>query len=116
MLGSTVKFERFWQQYLLGHSRPSTRRLHFLGLGIAVVSLLIGIGLQNPVIAVMGLAMTYLLSWIGHFLFERNRPTVFESPVWSLLCDLRMCRLWLTGRLDNELRRVKANTAAEARP
>ena len=112
-MGSTVKFEQFWQQYLLGHSRPNTRRLHFLGVGVAVVSLFAGIASLNPIIAVLGLAMTYALSWSGHLLFERNQPALLQNPVWSLQCDVRMCRLWLTGRLDGELSRVKAGAALE---
>ena len=112
-MGSTVNFEQFWQQYLLAHSRPSTRRLHFLGIGVAVVSLLAGIAWLNPIIAVLGLAMTYLLSWSGHLFFERNQPTALQNPIWSLQCDVRMFRLWLTGRLDEEVSRVKADAALE---
>jgi hypothetical protein len=102
-----VEFERFWHHYLLNHSQPSTRRLHFLGVGLAVVSLFVGIALLNPIIPVLGLAMTYVLSWSGHLLLERNHPTLLQHPVWSLQCDVRMCRLWLTGRLGQELARVK---------
>ena len=112
-MGSTVKFEQFWQEYLLAHSRRSTRLLHFFGIGVAVVSLLAGIAWHNPIIAVLGLAMTYLLSWGGHLLFERNQPTALQDPIWSLQCDVRMFRLWLTGRLDEEQSRVKANAALE---
>jgi hypothetical protein len=57
--------------------------------------------------------MTYALSWSGHMLFERNQPALLQNPVWSLQCDVRMCRLWLTGRLDKELSRVKAIVASE---
>jgi hypothetical protein len=46
-------------------------------------------------------------------LFERNQPALLQNPVWSLQCDVRMCRLWLTGRLDKELSRVKAIVASE---
>ena len=112
-MSSTVKFEQFWQHYLLGHSQPNTRRLHFLGVGIAVVSLFAGIVSHNPIIPILGLAMTYALSWSGHLLFERNRPALLQHPVWSLQCDVRMCRLWLTGRLDEELSRIRAGAASE---
>jgi hypothetical protein len=112
-VGSSVKFEEFWQHYLVAHSQPNTRRLHFLGVTVAVVSLFVGIALHNPVIPVLGLAMTYALSWSGHLLFERNQPALLENPVWSLQCDVRMCRLWLTGRLDKELSRVNAGAASE---
>jgi hypothetical protein len=112
-VGSSVKFEEFWQHYLVAHSHANTRRLHFLGVGVAVISLFIGIASHNPIIPILGLVMTYALSWSGHLLFERNQPTLLQHPVWSLQCDVRMCRLWLTGRLDEELSRVKASAALE---
>jgi hypothetical protein len=54
-------------------------------------------------IAVLGIGVGYLLAWSGHLLIEGNRPTMLRHPLWSLLCDLRMFRHWLVGRLDAQL-------------
>jgi 2-hydroxy-palmitic acid dioxygenase Mpo1-like len=43
------------------------------------------------------------MAWSGHLLIEGNRPTMLRRPLWSLLCDLRMFRLWLSGKLKDEL-------------
>ena len=47
----------------------------------------------------------YGFAWIGHFFFEHNRPASFRHPYWSFVSDLRMHALFLSQRLDRELRR-----------
>ena len=42
-------------------------------------------------------------AWFSHFFIEGNRPVTFKHPIWTLLSDLRMGWLWLTGGLEREL-------------
>ena len=101
-------FAQFWRHYLLDHAQPGTRALHFLGTGLAVAALIVGIVMLDPMIVILGMALGYVFSWSGHFLIERNRPSMVAHPVWSFQCDVRMFRLWLGGRLNEEL--VRAET------
>jgi hypothetical protein len=103
-------FVQFWRHYLRDHARAGTRVLHFVGTGLGVAALILGIVTLNPMIAILGLLMGYAFAWSGHFLIERNRPSMFAHPVWSFQCDVRMLRLWLGGRLDEERAGVEAQT------
>lgn len=39
-----------------------------------------------------GIGQGYLLAWVGHFFFEKNKPATFTHPLYSFVGDLRM--LW----------------------
>jgi hypothetical protein len=103
MAAGDKSFNEFWQHYLRHHAKGGTRLLHVLGTGLASLALLVAIITVDPLIALAGTALGYLLAWTGHFLIERNRPAMVSHPAWAFLCDVRMFRLWLTGQLGPEL-------------
>ena len=101
-----TSFEEFWLHYLQGHARPGTRALHYVGTAVGVLGVLSGLITLNPWLAFSGIVSAYALAWVGHFFFERNRPSMLQHPLWSLFSDLRMLRLWLTGQLYSQLKRA----------
>jgi hypothetical protein len=103
-------FNEFWQHYLRHHAQEGTRILHVLGTGLAVVALIVAIVTVDPLMALVGIALGYLLAWAGHFLVEGNRPAMVSHPVWAFQCDVRMFRLWLTGQLESELAQAQASS------
>jgi hypothetical protein len=78
-----------------------------VGTGLAALALLVAIITVDPLIALAGTALGYLLAWTGHFLIEGNRPAMVSHPAWAFLCDVRMFRLWLTGQLASELEQAR---------
>ena len=100
----------FWPKYLREHALPETRRLHYLGTGLAILCLLLLVVTQEIWWLPASVASGYLFAWIGHAFVERNRPATFTHPVWSLLCDFRMFGLWVAGRLDGELKAAGVET------
>ena len=92
-------FREFYPDYLAEHRNAVSRRLHFAGtllvlatLGFAVATARWGWLLAMPVFG-------YGLAWLGHFVFERNRPATFRHPLYSLAGDFVMFRDMLTGRV-----------------
>ena len=41
----------------------------------------------------------YGFAWVGHFVFEKNRPATFKYPFYSLQGDFVMFWQLLTGQL-----------------
>lgn len=100
-------FEEFWPFYVSQHLNPTNQRLHFVGTTLVLASLAAGALLAPSYFAVAPLA-GYGFAWVGHFLFEKNRPATFKHPLWSLRGDFRMYRLMLLGRMDGELVRARS--------
>jgi hypothetical protein len=99
-------FEEFWPYYLAAHRRPETRTLHILGTTMGVLGVAAWLTTGRKRYLATGIAGAYGSAWLGHFAFEGNKPATFKNPLWSLMGDLRMYKLWLTGELDNEIDRV----------
>jgi hypothetical protein len=105
--GDDESFNEFWRHYLRHHAQEGTRLLHVLGTGLAALALVLAIVMVDPLIALAGTALGYLLAWTGHFLIEHNRPAMVSHPAWAFLCDVRMFRLWLSGQLGAELEQAR---------
>jgi len=100
-----MTYQQFWRVYLAAHTDPRTRVLHYLGTLAGVVSLAAAGVTRDWRWFLAAPVVGYAFSWFGHFVFERNRPATFGHPGWSLISDFRMLGLFLSGRLDRELRR-----------
>jgi hypothetical protein len=99
-------FESFWPFYLSQHANRTCRLLHVCGT-------LAGLALSGYAIhsrearwAALAPVVGYGFAWIGHFVFEKNRPATFRYPRFSFIGDFKMLFLFFTGRLDAELRRL----------
>ncbi|UJF23400.1 DUF962 domain-containing protein [Shewanella sp. OMA3-2] len=80
-------FKEFYPFYLTQHQDLVCRRLHYLGSTIIVV-LLINTFINQQWWQLVWLPVIgYGFAWLGHFLFEQNRPATFTYPLYSLLGD-----------------------------
>lgn len=97
-------FEEFWPYYVSQHLDTTCRALHVVGttLGLACAA---ASPLFPPLLAAAPV-IGYGFSWIGHFVFEKNRPATFDYFWWSFRGDWRMWRLTLTGRMQPEVQRA----------
>lgn len=107
-------FEEFWPYYVREHQNKRTRKLHFIGTGLAVglaaTGLLTGRGLLLALAPVAG----YGPAWFSHFRIEKNRPATFKYPLYSLAADFVMFNKMLRGTMDAEVERVLAMEAEPA--
>jgi len=92
-------FAEFYPYYLEEHRNPTCRRLHYVGSLLVLVvlgyALFSGQWLWLLALPLIG----YGFAWVGHFVFERNRPATFAYPLYSLMGDWVMLKDMLTGRL-----------------
>jgi hypothetical protein len=99
-------FADFWPHYLREHANPLTRKVHAAGTAVGLGLVLLGLLAGPWWLILVGVVSGYAFAWLSHLFIERNRPATFTYPTWSLLGDLRMAWLLVTGRLDAELRRA----------
>jgi hypothetical protein len=97
-----TSFEEFWPRYLAAHSDPRTRMMHVIGTAVGLGCAALSISTREPLWAIAALVAAYGAAWLAHAIFERNTPATFSYPLWSVRGDLRMLKLALTGRLDQE--------------
>jgi hypothetical protein len=96
-------FAAFWPHYLREHSKPETRRWHIVGTGAGSVLAAAAFFSFSPVLLAAAVFVGYAPAWCAHFLVEKNRPTTWRHPLWSLRADYRMALLWLAGGLKKAL-------------
>lgn len=103
-------FEEFWPFYVCEHSKPLNRRLHFTGTLLALISLVAFAATRKKRFLAMAPVLGYGLSWIGHFLVEKNRPATFQHPGKSLRGDARMFTMMLQGKMQSELEKARCES------
>lgn len=94
-----ASFAEFYPYYLGQHARRATRRLHFLGTGLALLCLLALIFTADPRWLAAALTAGYGFAWVSHLAVEKNRPATFRHPLYSLMGDGVMFWQILTGKI-----------------
>ncbi len=92
-------FTEFYPFYLSEHAARGTRRLHFVGTGLALACLVVLVFTGDPLWLLPALLCGYGFAWIAHFVVEKNRPATFRHPLYSLMGDGVMFWQMLTGKI-----------------
>ena len=97
----------FLAYYEQAHQNAANRYVHHLAHSVAVVGVAL---LWRPFLGIALVASSFILSWGGHYILERNTPAFFDAPaqnapaagfvkkvqvalggvVWSGACFLRL--------------------------
>lgn len=92
-------FSEFYPYYLEEHSNPTCRRMHYIGSLLVIAVVLYALVTAKFITLLLVPVIGYGFAWLGHFLFEKNRPATFKHPLYSLMGDWVMLKDMLTGRI-----------------
>ena len=92
-------FADFYPFYLREHSNRTCRRMHFVGTTLVFAVVAWAMIARNPWWLLAAPLAGYGFAWIGHFVFEKNRPATFSHPWYSLAGDFVLFRDMLVGRI-----------------
>jgi hypothetical protein len=92
-------FAEFYPFYLGEHRNRTCRRLHFLGASLALLCLGMLVVTGRPQYLLYGLLCGYGFAWLGHFVFEKNKPASFKRPLYSFMGDWVMYKDIWTGKI-----------------
>ncbi len=93
-----ASFEAFYPYYLREHSNRTCRRIHVIGTSLVAGAFIAFLMTLNAWWLLAMPVVGYGFAWVGHFVFEKNRPATFQYPLWSLMGDWRMWFETLVGR------------------
>ena len=94
------KYSEFYRFYLTEHRNINSRRLHTLGSSIGLYCFNKALRQGKAKYAVYGIVAGYACAWVGHFVFENNKPASFKQPLYSFISDWRMLSDILRGNLS----------------
>lgn len=95
-------FKAFYPFYLSQHQNSICRKLHFVGILLGVIFLLVVVFIfNNYFLLPFSLVWGYAFGWVGHFFFEKNKPTSFQYPFYSFRGDFVMFKDMLVGKIKN---------------
>ncbi len=92
-------FAEFYPFYLSEHSDANCRRLHFVGSLLVILLLGYVLAAQKWALLLLLPVIGYGCAWVGHFVFEKNRPATFTYPLFSFMGDWVMFKDILTGKI-----------------
>ena len=94
-----TSFAEFYPYYLQEHSNDVCRRLHYVG-SLLVLSILGYALFTQQWLWLLALPFAgYGFTWVGHFVFEKNKPATFKYPLYSFMGDWVMLKDAFTGRI-----------------
>ncbi len=87
-----ASFREFYPFYLGEHRNPVSRRLHVVGTLAMLAIVAFALASRQWRLVLVGIVAAYGCAWLGHFVFEKNRPATFRHPLYSLRGDFTMLR------------------------
>lgn len=94
-----TSFREFYPFYLSEHANRHCRRMHFVGSSLVLLAVAAALAAHDARWLWLAPLFGYGFAWIGHFVFEKNRPATFTHPLYSFAGDWVMYWNILRGRI-----------------
>jgi hypothetical protein len=104
-------FDAFWLEYVREHAHPLNRKLHTIGISLALACLVAGIFKRRLSLLILAPVLGYGFAWCGHFFVEKNTPKSFTNPILSLKASTLLYWKTLCGEMEAELERASKEEA-----
>ena len=95
-----MSIKEYYKHYLALHQNKWTRRFHVVGQVTTIVVLLYALFNKAWFLLLAVPFMVYPFAWLGHFLFEKNKPAAFSNPILAKVCDWIMFKDWIMGDIE----------------
>lgn len=92
-------FADFYPFYLSQHQTLTCKRLHFLGTSLVCLFFLLFVLSGSFLFLLLMPVFGYGFAWIGHYVYEKNKPATFRYPLYSLMGDFVMFWQILTKKI-----------------
>tara|TARA_Y100000814_G_scaffold87826_1_gene59264 strand:- start:79 stop:387 length:309 start_codon:yes stop_codon:yes gene_type:complete len=94
-----TSFKEFYPYYLSEHKLKINKILHALGSIYGLIFLIFVIFSQQYKLIPIAFLIGYFFAWIGHFIFEKNKPATFKHPLYSFMGDWVMLKDIITRKI-----------------
>jgi hypothetical protein len=79
--------KEFYPFYLSEHQNTVNRFLHFFGIAVFCLCFIASMLFHNVTFFLAMLVSAFLFGFTGHLFFEKNRPSTFKYPFFTIACD-----------------------------
>ena len=98
-MSKDISFDEYYEHYLSLHQNKWTRRLHVLGQLATIFFVISMISMKAWIFLLLTPFVVYPFAWLGHFLFEKNKPAAWSHPLWAKVCDWVMLKDMIIGKV-----------------
>ena len=94
-----TSFKKFYPYYLSEHKLRINKILHIIGSLTSLIFMISTIYIEKYKYIPISILCGYACAWIGHFIFEKNKPATFKYPIYSFIGDWVMLKDVLIGKV-----------------
>lgn len=91
--------QEFYPFYLTQHQNKMNLLCHFIGSCLVILILLHALFTGHLWEIILAIIVGYGCAWVGHYFFEKDKPTTFKYPLYSFCADWMMFKDMVTGKI-----------------